>query len=50
MVQDAEAEIKKRRRVGSVKAVLRRDAIEKIRKRLINAQSMLMLSNQVYLV
>lgn len=50
VVQDTEAEIKKRRSVGSVKAVLRKDAIQKIRERLMTAQSMLMLSNQVYLV
>jgi hypothetical protein len=50
VVTDFEAEIKKRRRIGCVKAVLRRDAIEKLRERLMTAQSMLMLSNQVYLV
>jgi hypothetical protein len=38
------------RNFGSVKAVLKRDVVEKLRGRLTNAQSMLMLSNQGYLV
>jgi hypothetical protein len=50
VIKEVEAEIKKRRRVGSVKAVLRRDVIEKLRERLMRAQSMLMLSNSLYLV
>jgi len=50
VVKDIEANIKKRKRVGSVKAVLKRDAIEKLRERLMTAQSMLMLSNNMYLL
>jgi hypothetical protein len=50
LVIDIEAEIVKRKRVGSLKAVLKRDAIEKLRERLMTAQSMLILSNQIYLV
>lgn len=50
LVKDVEAEIRKRKRIGSVKAVLKRDAIKKLRERLMSAQSMLMLSNQIYLV
>jgi hypothetical protein len=50
VIKEVEVEIKKRRRVGSVKAVLRRDVIEKWRERLTRAQSMLMLSNSLYLV
>jgi len=36
--------------VGSVKAVLRRAAIERLRGRLVTAQSILMLANNLYLV
>lgn len=50
VAREAEAEIKKRKRVGSIKAVLKRDAIEKLRERLMTAQSMLMLANNVHLV
>ena len=50
LVKDVEVEIQKRGVIGSVKAVLKRDAIEKLRERLMTAQSMLMLSNQLYLV
>ncbi len=50
VINEVEVEIKKRKRVGSVKAVLRRDVIEKLRERLMRAQSMLMLSNSLYLV
>jgi len=50
VVKDAEAEIKKRKRIGSVKAVLKRDVIEKLRARLMTAQSMLMLSSNTYLL
>ncbi|KAH8769265.1 hypothetical protein BGZ57DRAFT_826094 [Hyaloscypha finlandica] len=49
-VKEVEVHIKKRKRVGSVKAVLRRDVIEKLRDRLTTAQSMFMLSNNLYLV
>jgi hypothetical protein len=50
VVKDVEANIRRRKRVGSVKAVLKRDVIEKLRERLMTAQSMLMLSNNMYLV
>jgi hypothetical protein len=50
VVKEVEYNIKKRKRVGSVKAVLKRDAIEKLKERLISTQSMLMLSNNMYLV
>jgi len=50
VVKDVEAEIERRGRFGRVKAVLKRDAIEKLRGRLMTAQSMLLLSNQMYLV
>lgn len=50
VVKDLEADIKNRRRVGSVKAVLKKHTIEKLRERLMAAQSMLMLSSQMYLV
>jgi hypothetical protein len=50
VVMEVEANIKRRRALGSVKAVLRRDAIEKLKERLMSAQSMLMLSNNMYLV
>jgi hypothetical protein len=50
VVKDVEANIRRRKRVGSVKAVLKREVIEKLRERLMTAQSMLMLSNNVYLV
>jgi cell division protein FtsX len=50
VVKEVEANIKRRKRVGSVKAVLKRDAIEKLKERLMTAQSMLMLSNNMYLV
>ena len=48
--KEVEAEIKKRKKVGGVKAVLKGDAVEKLRERLMTVQSMLMLSNQIYLV
>jgi hypothetical protein len=50
VAKQVEAEIKKRRRVGSVKAVLKKSEIEKLRERLMKAQSMLMLSNNLYLL
>jgi hypothetical protein len=50
VVKDVEANIKRRKTLGSVKAVLKRDAIEKLKERLMSAQSMLMLSNNMYLV
>ncbi len=40
----------KRKRVGSVKAVLKKGEIEKLRERLMTTQSMLMLANNMYLV
>ena len=49
-VKDVEAEIKRGKKVGCVKAVLRRGAIERLRGRLVTAQSMLMLANNLYLV
>jgi hypothetical protein len=50
VVKEVESEITKRKRVGSVKAVLKKGDIEKLRQRLATAQSMLMLSNNMYLV
>ncbi len=50
VVREVEGAIGKSRRLGSMKAVLRRDVIEKLKGRLGIAQSMLMLSSQVYLV
>jgi hypothetical protein len=50
VVKEVEGEIKRRRRLGSVKAVLKKGEIEKFRERLIATQSMLMLSNNLYLV
>jgi hypothetical protein len=50
VVKEVEGEIKKRRRLGSLKAVLKKGEIEKLRERLMAAQSMLMLSNNLYLV
>jgi hypothetical protein len=50
VVKEVEANMRKRKRVGSVKAVLKRDAIKKLKERLMSAQSMLMLSNNMYLV
>ena len=50
LVKEVESEITKRKRVGSVKAVLKKGEIEKLRQRLATAQSMLMLSNNIYLV
>jgi hypothetical protein len=50
VVKELGAEIKRRKRVGSVKAVLKKDVIDKMRERLMTAQSMLMLSNNMYLV
>jgi hypothetical protein len=45
LVKDIEAKTTKRNRIASVKAVLKRDGVEKLRGRLTNAQSILMLSN-----
>lgn len=50
VVKEVEAELRKRRGVGSIKAVLRRDAIEKLKERVMTAQSMLILANNMYLV
>lgn len=50
VVKKVEAEIKKRKRVGSIKAVLKKVEVEKLRERLMTAQSMLMLSNNMYLL
>jgi hypothetical protein len=50
VVKEVESEIKKRKRVGSVKAVLKKGEIEKLRERLVTMQSMLMLANNMYLV
>jgi hypothetical protein len=49
-VKNIEVEVKKRRRVGSVKAVLKKAKIAKLRERLMTAQSILILSNNSYLV
>ncbi|KAE9367098.1 hypothetical protein N431DRAFT_418216 [Stipitochalara longipes BDJ] len=50
VVKEAEVEIRKRRKLGSMKAVLKKAEIAKLRERLATAQSMLMLSNNLYLV
>ncbi|KAH8776208.1 hypothetical protein BGZ57DRAFT_854509 [Hyaloscypha finlandica] len=50
VAKQVEAEIKKRRRAGSMKAVLKKSEIEKLRERLMTAQSMLMLSNNLCLL
>jgi hypothetical protein len=50
IVKEVDAEVKKKKSVGSVTAVLKRDVIEKLRERLMTAQSILMLSNSIYLV
>ncbi|KAN0091826.1 hypothetical protein V8E51_017673 [Hyaloscypha variabilis] len=50
VVKNIEVEVKKRRRVGSVKAVLKKAEIAKLRERLMTAQSILILSNNSYLV
>ena len=50
LVKEVESEITKKKKVGSVKAVLKKGEIEKLRERLATAQSMLMLSNNIYLV
>ena len=50
VVKNIEIEVKKRRRVGSVKAVLKKAEIAKLRERLMTAQSILILSNNSYLV
>jgi hypothetical protein len=41
-------EIRKRKRVGGFKAVLKKGTIERLKERLKSAQFMLMLSNQTY--
>jgi hypothetical protein len=50
VVKNIDAEIRTRRRVGSLKAVLKQTEIVKLRKRLTTAQSILMLSNNLYLM
>lgn len=48
VVREAEQEVSKRRRVGSVKMVLKKGVLDKLRDRLRTVQFMLMLSNQTY--
>ncbi|TVY91039.1 hypothetical protein LAWI1_G003473 [Lachnellula willkommii] len=48
VVKEADEEIRKRKRVGGVKAVLKKGMIERLKERLRSAQLMLMLSNQAY--
>ncbi len=48
VVSDLDTEIGKKRRIGSVKAVLKKGTVERLRERLRSAQMMLMLSNQIY--
>ncbi|TVY13607.1 hypothetical protein LARI1_G008209 [Lachnellula arida] len=48
VVKEADEEIRKRKRVGGVKAVLKKGTIERLKERLRSAQLMLMLSNQAY--
>ncbi|TVY32214.1 hypothetical protein LSUB1_G008307 [Lachnellula subtilissima] len=48
VVKEADEEIRKRRKVGGVKAVLKKGTIERLKERLRSAQLMLMLSNQAY--
>ncbi|TVY41704.1 hypothetical protein LOCC1_G005526 [Lachnellula occidentalis] len=48
VVKEAGEEIRKRRRVGGMKAVLKKGTIERLKERLRSAQLMLMLSNQAY--
>jgi hypothetical protein len=50
VVTEVETEIKKRKKVGSIKAVLKHDTINKLRQRLMTAQSMLILANNLYLL
>jgi hypothetical protein len=50
VLMEVEGGIAKRKKMGSVKAVLKRDVIEKMRERLVSAQGLLMLSNQIYLL
>jgi len=48
VVKEADEEIRKRRKVGGVKAVLKKGTIERLKERLRSSQLMLMLSNQAY--
>jgi hypothetical protein len=48
VVREAEQEIAKRRRIGSVKMVLKKGLLDTLRDRLKTVQFMLMLSNQTY--
>ncbi|TGO53322.1 hypothetical protein BOTNAR_0298g00060 [Botryotinia narcissicola] len=47
-VKDLNGAISKRRKIGSAKVVLKKDALDKFRNRLRDAQYMLMLSRQTY--
>jgi hypothetical protein len=47
-VADLDLAIRTRRKIGSIKAVLKKGTMNRLRDRLKNAQVMLMLSNQVY--
>lgn len=49
VVREAEQEIVKKRRIGSLKMVLKKGLVDKLRDRLKTVQLMLMLSNQTYL-
>jgi hypothetical protein len=48
VVHELESEMKKRKRVGSVKAVLKKGTVDKLKDRLRSAQLLLMLSNITY--
>jgi hypothetical protein len=48
VVKDLEVVIGKRRKMGSVKAVLKQSMVDRLRQRLRDAQHLLVLSNQYY--
>jgi hypothetical protein len=48
VAKDLDQKIKRKKRIGGIKAVLKNDSINKIRDKLRSAQSMLLLSNQAY--
>jgi hypothetical protein len=48
VVHELGSEMKKRKRVGSVKAVLKKETVDKLKDRLRSAQLLLMLSNITY--
>jgi HJR/Mrr/RecB family endonuclease len=48
VIKDLEMAIGKRRKMGSVKAVLKQGMVDRLRQRLRDAQDLLVLSNQYY--